>query len=126
MLALAPLLLFWQWSPAFDAILRAGNDPSTERAYYVPLLGYLGSVGAETGRMEIVPTARHWEAAFVAARFPIARGGSASSTSASTRCSTSDDLTAAAYHDVAARRRASTASPSPTPRSTGRRARRPR
>ena len=73
-LALVPLLLFWQWSPAVDAIARAGYDPSTERGYYRPLIAYLASVGAETGRVEVVPTARHWEAAFVAARFPIARG----------------------------------------------------
>ena len=68
--ALAPLLLFWQWSPAFDAILRAGDDPSIEQAYYVPLLQHLGSVDAENRRTEIVPTARHWETAFVAAQLP--------------------------------------------------------
>jgi hypothetical protein len=67
-------LWFWQWSPAFDAIARSGRDVSTQRDYYAPLLDYLGSVGAADDRTEVVPTARHWEAAYVAAAFPIARG----------------------------------------------------
>ena len=67
-------LWFWQWSPAFDAIVRSGRDLSTQRDYYVPLMRYLGSVGAADDRTEVVPTARHWEAAYVAAAFPIARG----------------------------------------------------
>lgn len=71
---LLPMLAFWQWSPAFDAIVRAGNDPSTEAASYRPLLHFLERSGAATGRAEVVPTARHWEAAFVALEVPIARG----------------------------------------------------
>jgi len=67
-------LWFWQWSPAFDAIARSERDLSTQRDYYVPLMRYLGSVGAADDRTEVVPTARHWEAAYVAAAFPIARG----------------------------------------------------
>jgi hypothetical protein len=69
-----PIVLFWQWSPAFDAIFRSGRDLSTQRDYYVPLLRYLDGVGAADSRTEVVPTARHWEAAYVAASFPIARG----------------------------------------------------
>ncbi len=71
---LVPLLLFWQWSPALDSILRSGRDPSTREEYYAPLNAYLASVGAETGRIEVVPSGRHWEAAYVASRYPIARG----------------------------------------------------
>ena len=96
--ALAPLLLFWQWSPAFDAILRAGNDPSIERAYYVPLLQHLGSVDAENRRTEIVPTARHWEAAFVAGSFPIARGWERQLDVRFNGLFYDDDLSAEAYH----------------------------
>jgi hypothetical protein len=70
---LAPLV-WWQWSPAFDAILRARDDPSIEAAYYRPLLNFFDSVGAQNTRVEVVPTARHWEAAFVANEIPIARG----------------------------------------------------
>ena len=120
-LALVPLLLFWQWSPALDAILRAGNDPSTERGYYRPLHRLPRSVGAETGRVEVVPTARHWEAAFVAARFPIARGWERQLDIRFNPLFYAPDLTAGAYHDVAARARASTGSPCPMPRWTIRR-----
>lgn len=68
------LVLWWQWSPALDGILRAGRDPSTERAYYQPLLDRLVSADGGLDRVEIVPTRRHWEAAFVALEIPIARG----------------------------------------------------
>ena len=111
-LALAPLLLFWQWSPAFDAILRAGDDPSVERSYYAPLIGHLASVGAENRRTEIVPTARHWETAFVAARYPIARGWERQLDIRFNGLFYDDDLTAADVPRLAARR--------------GRRPRRPR
>jgi hypothetical protein len=97
--ALAPLLWFWQWSPSFDAIFRAGDDPSLERAYYAPLLAHLGSVDAENRRTEIVPTARHWETAFVAARFPIARGWERQLDIRFNELFYSDDvLTAETYH----------------------------
>ncbi len=72
--ALLAVVAFWQWSPAFDAIVQAGNDPSTEAAYYRPLLEFFAGADAAAGRVEIVPTARHWEAAFVALELPIARG----------------------------------------------------
>ena len=96
---LAPLLFYWQWSPAFDAILRAGDDPSTERAYYVPLLQHLGSVDAENRRTEIVPTARHWETAYVAGSFPIARGWERQLDIRFNGLFYEDELTAAAYHE---------------------------
>ncbi len=53
---------------------RAGADPSTTEQYYAPLRRYLHSVDADTERIEIVPTFRHWEAAYVAADLPLARG----------------------------------------------------
>jgi hypothetical protein len=71
---LLPLLWFWQWSPAFDSIVRAGRDSSTERAFYGPLVAFLETVDADDMRIEVVPTARHWEVAFVATQVPIARG----------------------------------------------------
>jgi len=95
---LAPLLLFWQWSPSLDAILRAGGDASTERAFYVPLLQHLGSVDAENRRTEVVPTARHWETAFVAGTFPIARGWERQLDIRFNGLFYDDDLTPEAYH----------------------------
>ena len=93
-----PWLLFWQWSPALDAMLRAGRDPSTQEDYYRPLIGYLASVGAETGRLEIVPTGRHWEAGYVASRFPIARGWERQLDIRFNSLFYEDGLTAAEYH----------------------------
>ena len=71
---LAIPLLFWQWFPTVDTIVFAWNDPSTHRAYYEPLLHYLSAQPHTLGRIEIPDTYRHWEAAFVAPQFPLARG----------------------------------------------------
>lgn len=95
---LAPLLWFWQWSPSFDAIVRAGHDPSVERSFHAPLVAHLASVGAENRRTEIVPTARHWETAYVAARYPIARGWERQLDIRFNRLFYDDELTAAEYH----------------------------
>lgn len=73
-LAVVPALVWWQWSPALDTIVHANADESTQETFYEPLLGFLGSVGAETERIEVVPTKRHWETVYVALDFPIARG----------------------------------------------------
>jgi hypothetical protein len=73
-LAVLSPLIWWQWSPALDAILRARDDPSIEEAYYRPLLNFFNLVGAQDTRVEVVPTGRHWETAFVANEIPIARG----------------------------------------------------
>lgn len=74
LIALVPPLLWWQWSPAFDALTRAAADPSTTESYYAPLRRFLHSVDADTDRVEVVPTMRHWEAAYVAVDLPLARG----------------------------------------------------
>lgn len=96
--AIGPAVLFWQWSPALDAILRARDDPSIERAYYAPLLGHLAAVESEHGRIEIVPTARHWETAFVAARYPIARGWERQLDIRFNKLFYEEDFTASEYH----------------------------
>jgi hypothetical protein len=72
--AIAIPLLFWQWFPAFDAIAFARSDPSTHRAYYQPLARYLSAQPQSFGRVEVPDTYRHWEAAYVAPQFPLARG----------------------------------------------------
>src|SRR5262245_1065524 len=44
---LVPLLvplLWWQWSPAVDAVVWSARDPSTDVAYYAPLLAELRRV----------------------------------------------------------------------------------
>jgi len=62
-----------QWVPARQALLGEGNA-SMQAAYYQPLLRFLGRADRPLGRVEVVPTAFHTEAAFVAPSFPLARG----------------------------------------------------
>ena len=67
--------LTWvQWSPAIDAVARAGQDPSAHEEYHRPLVDELLRRGAASARVEIPFTRRHWEAHHVAAAVPLARG----------------------------------------------------
>jgi hypothetical protein len=70
--AAVPLALA-QWVPARQALLGEGNA-SMQAAYYQPLLRFLDRADRPLGRVEVVPTAFHTEAAFVAPSFPLARG----------------------------------------------------
>jgi hypothetical protein len=70
--AVVPLALL-QWGPSATSF-TSRSDPSTQTGYFRPLLGYLGQHDVPAGRVEIVPTARHWEAAYVAPYYPLARG----------------------------------------------------
>ncbi len=72
-LALLPLA-YWTAYPAVRDWTEAAGDPSTKAAYYAPLLAELERRGGPPARVEIPFTARHWEAAHVAPRFPLARG----------------------------------------------------
>jgi hypothetical protein len=71
LLTAAPVM-FWQWQPALDSMSRAGHDPSTQAAYYQPLLDFVGTNPGT--RIEIPFTRRHWEANFVAPHIALARG----------------------------------------------------
>ena len=81
-------LLWWQWSPAVDAVVRSGSDPSTEKAYYQPLLDEVeGSATRSVASRSHSPC--------VTTRRPTSRplcpspaAGSGSWTSPSTGCST--------------------------------------
>ena len=72
-LLVAPLLL-WQWFPTVDPLVFARDDPSTQAAYYRPVISAIQSRTGEIGRTEIPSTYRHWEAYFAAAKLPLARG----------------------------------------------------
>lgn len=65
-----------QWMPAMGAFTTAPAQPSTRESFFAPLDRTL--VGLEgkdpAGRVEIVPTEYHWEAAYVADVVPLARG----------------------------------------------------
>jgi hypothetical protein len=69
-----PLLLA-QWGPAWDAF-TATAQPSTKASYFAPLDQSLQllSKGGPAGRVEVIPTEFHWEAAYVADVVPLARG----------------------------------------------------
>ena len=86
--ALALPLLCWQWTPAVQTIVAGPEQLESSRAYYQPVVDYVLAQGPVPGRLEVLQTARHWEAAYVAdaSRCPVA--GSASSTSPTTTSST--------------------------------------
>jgi hypothetical protein len=67
-------MVWWQWSPAFDGVARAGLDPSSAAAYHEPLVDAVLAAGDPEGRIEVVPTRRHWETVYVASELPLARG----------------------------------------------------
>jgi hypothetical protein len=74
LVVLAVPLLIWQWSPAVSAIVASNRNQSASGvAYYQPLISELTHQPA-IGRVEIPFTSSHWEAAYVAARVPLARG----------------------------------------------------
>jgi MFS family permease len=71
----APLLLYWQLTAPLRDVLDASADPSTHATYYAPLLTELSRLAHGSPiRVEVPPTAAHWEAAYVAPRFSLARG----------------------------------------------------
>jgi hypothetical protein len=79
LLAVAPLLLYWQANaPASDFAAAQRDDPATRASYYAPLLGELRALGVGYGRsparIEVVPLDDHWEARWVAPHVMIARG----------------------------------------------------
>jgi hypothetical protein len=74
LVAVAIPLALWQWTPAWGAITHNGKDPSTHRAYYQPLVAFLEHHAQPPGRVEVVPTRLHWEAAYVAPAVALARG----------------------------------------------------
>jgi hypothetical protein len=73
-LALFVPLLFWQLSAPVRAVLNGEDDQSRYRAYYRPLVDFLEDNQQPPGRVEVVFTDAHWEAADVAIHQPIARG----------------------------------------------------
>jgi hypothetical protein len=74
LVAIALPLASWQWTPAWGAMTYNGRDPSTHRAYYQPVLAFLAGHTNPVGRVEVVPTRFHWEAAYVAPAVALARG----------------------------------------------------
>jgi len=77
----APLLvlaiagsLYWQLTASVTQIARSVGDPSTKAAYFHPVARWLRTHGGEGTRIEVPPTSNHWESAYLATKFELARG----------------------------------------------------
>ena len=66
--------LYWQVTASVSQIARSVGDPSTSRAYFRPAAHWLSAHGGAGVRVEVPPTANHWESAYLANRFELARG----------------------------------------------------
>lgn len=66
--------LYWQLTASVSQIARSVGDPSTDAAYFQPLSAWLRAHGGRDARIEVPPTANHWEAAYLAPDFELARG----------------------------------------------------
>jgi len=69
--ALLAVVAIWQ-PPVSRVDLRHAGDPTADPGYFRPLLEELSRRPA--GRVEVVPTANYWEAAYVPRQVPLARG----------------------------------------------------
>ncbi len=66
--------LYWQVTASVSQIARSVGDPSTTAAYFTPVAGWLRAHGGGAARIEVPPTANHWESAYLAPEFELARG----------------------------------------------------
>jgi hypothetical protein len=66
--------LYWQLTASVSQIARSVGDPSTSTAYFAPLAEWLRDHGGDAARIEVPPTANHWESAYLAPDFELARG----------------------------------------------------
>jgi hypothetical protein len=66
--------LYWQVTASVSQIARSIGDPSTEASYFHPAAHWLRAHDAEGKRIEVPSTANHWEAAYLAPNFDLARG----------------------------------------------------
>lgn len=78
LIVLAPLLFYWQATAPVTDFASTLSNRSVDASFYAPLIGELHTLdigyGARPARVEVVATADHWEARYVAAHVMIARG----------------------------------------------------
>jgi hypothetical protein len=70
----AGALVYLSWLPAVRAVKEADGDPSTQAGFYDEVLDFLQPRAEPGERVEVPLTHNHWEANYVARRYPIARG----------------------------------------------------
>ncbi|HEX6228848.1 MAG TPA: hypothetical protein VFZ41_05225, partial [Solirubrobacterales bacterium] len=66
--------LYWQLTASVAQIARSVGDPATRAAYFEPVAEWLRAHGGRGVRVEVPPTANHWESAYLATEFELARG----------------------------------------------------
>jgi hypothetical protein len=66
--------LYWQLTASVNQIARSVGDPSTAPAYFTPVASWLRGHEGRAARIEVPPTANHWESAYLAPGFELARG----------------------------------------------------
>jgi hypothetical protein len=66
--------LYWQLTASVNQIARSVGDPSTAADYFDSPARWLRAHGGQGMRIEVPPTANHWESAYLAPKFELARG----------------------------------------------------
>lgn len=66
--------LYWQLTASVAQIARSVGDPSTNASYFQPAARWLREHGGRGVRIEVPPTANHWESTYLAPSFELARG----------------------------------------------------
>jgi hypothetical protein len=66
--------LYWQFTASVAQIARSVGDPSTKESFFQPASHWLLEHGGRGVRIEVPPTANHWESAYLAPKFELARG----------------------------------------------------
>ena len=66
--------LYWQVTASVNQIARSVGDPSTASTYFTPVATWLRGHDGSATRIEVPPTANHWESAYLAPDFELARG----------------------------------------------------
>jgi hypothetical protein len=75
LILLAPVLIYWQWSPVVRDLEEVRAQPSVEADYYAPVVDFIrGTPRHQSYRVEVLPAAHHWESAHVPRGIYIARG----------------------------------------------------
>jgi hypothetical protein len=66
--------LYWQVTASVSQIARTVGDPATSQSYFEPVAQWLRDHAGQGVRVEVPPTANHWESAYLASEFDLARG----------------------------------------------------
>jgi hypothetical protein len=71
--AVVPMIIL-QWMPALATFTSNPHNQSIHRSYFTSMLAYVTEQQNPPGRVEVVPTSLHWEAAYTAPHVALARG----------------------------------------------------